>query len=148
MGKLFPAFLSKKRDRSSHFLLSLLHSRQICNDCCTRTPAFAEATAVKARIFTQLKSCTLTNLWLRDSLYRDTAPVPAANFVTGDKFAAPIKIVPPLLICKSGAGATRVMLNKICSWPSFAKASEAKDGKKCAPACASLLRGRLPLLAP
>jgi hypothetical protein len=24
------------------------------------------------------------------------------------------------------------MLNKICTWPSFAKASEGKDGKKCA----------------
>jgi hypothetical protein len=28
------------------------------------------------------------------SLYRDTAPVSATKFVTGDKFAAPIKIVP------------------------------------------------------
>ena len=32
--------------------------------------------------------------WLRDKLYRDTAPVPATNFVTGDKFAAPIKLMP------------------------------------------------------
>jgi len=31
MGKLFPAFLLKKRDRSSRFLLLLLPSRQICN---------------------------------------------------------------------------------------------------------------------
>jgi hypothetical protein len=46
------------------------------------------------RICTQLKPCTLTNFWLRDNLYRDTAPVPAINFVTGDKFAAPITIVP------------------------------------------------------
>ena len=46
------------------------------------------------RICTQLKSYTLTNYWLRDSLYRDTAPVPATNFVTGDKFATPIKLVP------------------------------------------------------
>ena len=37
---------------------------------------------------------TLTVFRLRDSLYRDTAPVPATNFVTGDKFAAPIKLVP------------------------------------------------------
>jgi hypothetical protein len=63
-------------------------------ETCTRTPAFAEATAVKARILLQLKSCTVTNFWLRDSLYRDTAPVPAIKFVTGDKFAAPIKLVP------------------------------------------------------
>jgi hypothetical protein len=36
----------------------------------------------------------MTNFWLRDKLYRDTAPVPATKFVTGDKFAAPIKLVP------------------------------------------------------
>jgi len=46
------------------------------------------------RICYQLKSCTLTNFWLRDNLYRDTAPVPATSFVPGDKFAAPIKLVP------------------------------------------------------
>ena len=45
-------------------------------------------------ICTQLKSYTMTNFWLRDSLYHDTAPVPATNFVTGDKFVAPIKFVP------------------------------------------------------
>jgi len=28
------------------------------------------------RICTQLKPCTMTNFWLRDSLYRDTAQVP------------------------------------------------------------------------
>jgi len=27
------------------------------------------------RICPQIKSCTMTNFWLRDSLYRDTAPV-------------------------------------------------------------------------
>ena len=36
----------------------------------------------------------MTNFWLRVSLYRDTAPVTANNFVTGDKFVAPIKLVP------------------------------------------------------
>jgi hypothetical protein len=41
------------------------------------------------RICTQLKSCSLTNFWLRDSLYRDAAPVPATKYVTGDKLAAP-----------------------------------------------------------
>jgi hypothetical protein len=46
------------------------------------------------RICPQLNSCTLTNFWLRDSLYRDTAPVPSPNFVTGDRFAAPINLVP------------------------------------------------------
>jgi hypothetical protein len=43
---------------------------------------------------TQFKSCTLTDFWLRDILYRHTAPVPATKFVTGDKFVAPIKLVP------------------------------------------------------
>src|SRR4030042_5574856 len=77
----------------SHFLLLFLPSRQICNGCCTRTPAFAEATAVKARICMQLKSYTVINYCLRDSLYRDTAPVPAIKFVTGDRFPAPINLV-------------------------------------------------------
>ena len=37
---------------------------------------------------------TLTVFWLRSALYRDTAPVLPTSFVTGDKFAAPIIIVP------------------------------------------------------
>ena len=36
----------------------------------------------------------MTNFWLEVSLYRDTAQVTAINFVTGDKFVAPIKLVP------------------------------------------------------
>jgi hypothetical protein len=47
-----------------------------------------------ARSCPQFKACTVTNLWLRYSLYRDTAPVLATSFVTGDNFAAPIKLVP------------------------------------------------------
>ena len=67
------------------------------------------------RSYMQFKSCTLTNFWLRDKWYpmtlpsvgqgtdasisiynlrRDTAPVPATKFVTGDKLVAPIKLVP------------------------------------------------------
>ena len=46
------------------------------------------------RIYTQFKSCTVTDFWLRDKLYRDTAPVPATNFVTGDNLVASIKLVP------------------------------------------------------
>ena len=46
------------------------------------------------RICLQYKSCTVINFWLKDSMYRDTAPVPANNFVNGDKFEAPIKLVP------------------------------------------------------
>ncbi len=56
---------------------------------------------------------TLTVFWLRDKLYRDTAPVHTTNFVTGDKFMAPIKLVPPTF--GTGHGATRVMLIKICT---------------------------------
>ena len=40
MGKLFPAFLRKKRDKLSHFLLLLLHSKQIRNGRRTRVPNF------------------------------------------------------------------------------------------------------------
>jgi hypothetical protein len=36
---------------------------------------------------------TLTVLWLRSKLYRDTAHVPASNFVTGDKFVASISLI-------------------------------------------------------
>ncbi len=50
-------------------------------------PGHAHPPAIKSQF-------TLTVFWLRDKLYRDTAPVPATNFVTGDKFAAPIKLVP------------------------------------------------------
>ena len=60
-------------------------------------------------------------------LRRDTAPVPATDFVTGDKFAAPNKIVPPslaalargrrdtLTLTSFGQCLKRVMLNKICT---------------------------------
>jgi len=50
--------------------------------------------------------CTLTVFWLRSTLYRDTAPVPPTKYVTGDKFAAPIKL----------CTATLVKLNKLCTW--------------------------------
>ena len=103
---------------------------QLRNFRCTRTPAFAEATAVKACIWPQLKSCTLTDFWLRDKLYRNTAPVLVTKFVTGDKFVAPIKLVPR----------SRQNVIEIVPWPSFAqglrqgfgpqRASEGEDGKK------------------
>jgi hypothetical protein len=47
-----------------------------------------------SRQYFQLNFCTLTNFWLRSNLYRDTAPVPATNFITGDKFADPNNLVP------------------------------------------------------
>jgi len=68
MGKLFVmlfAFLPAGRQGRQ----VLLHSRQICNGICTRTPAFDEATAGKERICTQLKSRTVTNNCFRNSLY-------------------------------------------------------------------------------
>jgi hypothetical protein len=68
----------------SHFLLLLLLSRQICNVCCTRTCASARNNAL----------CTVITYWLRSTLYRDTAPVPAINFVTRDNFAVSINLVP------------------------------------------------------
>jgi hypothetical protein len=34
------------------------------------------------RTCSQLKSCTVTDFWLRDSLYRDTAPVPQQKSCT------------------------------------------------------------------
>ena len=46
------------------------------------------------RICPLLNTCAVINFWLRYSLYRDTAPLPSPNFVTGDKLVAPIKIVP------------------------------------------------------
>jgi hypothetical protein len=60
-----------------------LRSRQLCNACCTWTRASASNNAL----------CIVITYWLRSTLYRDTAPVPASNFVTGDKFAAPISLV-------------------------------------------------------
>jgi len=53
----------------------------------------------------QSNSCTVTNLWLRNSLYRDTAPVLAISFVTGDRFLAPIKLVP-----RNGSNSTKLLL--------------------------------------
>jgi hypothetical protein len=98
---LFPAFLEKSGTSCHGFCFPacrlpagrqgrqvLLHPRQNCNGSCTRTPAFAEATAVKARICTQLRSCTVINYCLRDSLY------------------------PRHSLLSHGAGATLVMLKK------------------------------------
>jgi len=89
----------------SHFLLLLLHSRQICNGRCTWIPAFAKATAVKARICPRLKSSALTNFWHRDSLCRDTAPVLFIKQQYRDRFPSTYKV----------CTATHVMLNKICT---------------------------------
>ena len=55
MGKLFVTVFAL-----------LLHPRQIRNGLAPGHAASAP----------QLKSCTVTDFWLRDKLYRDTAPVP------------------------------------------------------------------------
>jgi hypothetical protein len=94
----------------SHFLHLLLLPRQFGNGSCTRTRASARNNAL----------CTVITYWFRSTLYRDTAPVPVTNFVTGDKFAAPISLV------------TRHSYNSQNLY---------HDGKKCAipslPACGS-----------
>jgi hypothetical protein len=56
--------------------------------------------------YTQLKSCNLTRLCLRDKLYRDAAPVPFSNFIYWEKFPAVYQT------CTAIAPA----LNKTCTW--------------------------------
>jgi hypothetical protein len=56
--------------------------------------------------YTQLKSCNLTRLCLRDKLYRDAAPVPFSNFIYREKFPAVYQT------CTAIAPA----LNKTCTW--------------------------------
>jgi hypothetical protein len=47
-----------------------------------------------SRLCMQINSYTGTDFWLRPYLYRDTAPVPAISFESGDNFIDPNKIVP------------------------------------------------------
>ncbi|MCX6261673.1 MAG: carboxypeptidase-like regulatory domain-containing protein, partial [Bacteroidia bacterium] len=54
----------------------------------------------------------MTNFWLRDNLYRDTAPVPSTKFVTGDKFETPIKLVPRHAYSSLIFGVTNVYAQK------------------------------------
>jgi hypothetical protein len=67
----------------SHFLLLPLHLDRF----------HVVLTSGHARC-SQFNSCTLINLWLKPTLYRDTAPVPETSFVTGDNLVAPIHLVP------------------------------------------------------
>jgi hypothetical protein len=46
------------------------------------------------RICSQLKPGIVTGFWLRDSLYRDTAPVSPTKILYRDSLLAPIKLVP------------------------------------------------------
>jgi hypothetical protein len=117
MGKLFPAFLLKKRDRLSH---------GFCFCSCTQdkfvmvlSPRHAHLLAIKIQY-------TLTVFWLRDSLY------PRFRFASAGH-GATLRQCPQLKSCtviayrlrsnlyprysfhSHGAGATLVMLNKICT---------------------------------
>jgi len=64
--------------------------------------AFAPALKTNLQLFMhpdtrnckQYNSCTLTAFWFRDSLYRDTAPVPPISILYRVSFLAPIKLVP------------------------------------------------------
>jgi hypothetical protein len=57
------------------------------------------------RSCSQFKPCTVINLWLRYCLYRDTALVLAISFLTGDRFLAPICLVP-----RNGSNSTKLLL--------------------------------------
>ena len=115
-----------------------LYSRQISNGCCTR-PSLRSGCA---HLHTIKILYTLTVFRLRSTLYpmtfaalsqglrRDTAAVPATKFVTGDKFSAPIKLVPPLLICKSGAGAPHLVLTKICTHDARLRLGQGRPGRQ------------------
>jgi hypothetical protein len=114
MGKLFPAF-SKKAGQVVT-LFAFAPAPKIVLEWYMHPDTHLRSASVgKARICMQYKSCTVTGFWLRDSLYRDTAPVPATIILYRDSLPAPIKLVPPLLLYKSGAGVTRVILYKICT---------------------------------
>jgi hypothetical protein len=96
MGKLFVTlFAPPRRD----FVAGLLNFCFCTQDRFVIVLAPALRSAQGARICTQLYFCTVINFYLRDSLYRDTAPVPVNSFVTGDKFVAPIKLVPRHALC-------------------------------------------------
>jgi hypothetical protein len=80
--------------------------------------------------YSQLYFCTLTNLWLRDNLYRDTAHVPATNFVTGDNPDSYRDAAPIIIVLRHSYSSQNLYL----------------DGKKCA--IPSLHRDRLPAKVP
>ena len=121
-----------------------------------------------ARIYMQIKSCTVTVFWLRDSLYpmtfaalsqglqRDTAPVPPTYILYRDSFPAPIKLVPLTMLRMSGLSArhpdarfTRSGLkarnaHKNLYLAYFAKATEAKRRQKVRPRFRYATAGQAP----
>ena len=107
MGKLFVTVFAPP---GRGFVATLLNFSSYTQDKfeMVLTPGHPDASSGRsgqARICLQLYPYTLTVSWLRDSLYRDTAPVPAINIVTGDKFAAMIKLVPLTMLRMSGLSA-------------------------------------------
>jgi hypothetical protein len=86
MGKLFvTVFAPPGRD----FVATLLNFCSCTQDkfVMVLAPGYVHLLAIKIKHY-------LTVFWLRSTLYRDTAPVRPTSFVTGDKFAAPIKLIP------------------------------------------------------
>ena len=104
-----------------------------------------------------IKFCTLTYFWLRDKLHpmtfaslsqglrRDTAPVLFRNFIYRDYFPSIYKTCTPddaSHVRTFGAappslrygGQSTPARNKLCTMPTFAKASAGKDGKNTPPA--------------
>jgi hypothetical protein len=73
----------------------------------------------------------MTNFLLRDKLHRDTAPVPFLSFVYRDYFPATYKTCTATPTSQSFVGQSTPARNKICTMPTFAKASAGKDGKNC-----------------
>ena len=160
MGKLFPAFFMKKRD--GFCFCSYSQDRLVI----VLTPALRSAQGT--RICSQLKSCTVTDFWLRDSLYpmtfaalsqglrRDTAPVPPTKILYRDRILAPIKLVPLTMLRMSGLSArhpdarfTRSGLkarnaHKNLYLAYFAKATEAKRRQKVRPRLRFTAAGQSP----
>jgi hypothetical protein len=75
----------------------------------------------------------MTDFWLRDSLYRDTAPVPIyQHSATETAFPATYQL----------CTATRVMLNKICTRPDSYREAKTRAIRQLAEHNLPLLPGR------
>jgi hypothetical protein len=85
------------------------------------------------RICPQLKSCTVTDSWLRDSLYPRfrfasaghgaiLRQCPQPNLYPGINSRLRLNLYPRFHFVQTGRGATRVMLNKICTWTAKTRA--------------------------
>jgi len=91
MGKLFVMVFAPP---GRGFVAALLNFCSCTQDKIVMVVASALRSAQGARICPQLKSYTLTMFWLRDKLYRDTAPVLPTNILYRDSLSAQINLVP------------------------------------------------------